>query len=197
MKKHHVREILISGVFFAGFLLGILFVNLWGNTYLKDYHFLDEDTLTMIRQTQVDARSLFFYVLLSRGKCFALFWLLGYTILGIPAVLLLLGWLGFSTGVFGCLSVIHLHLVGVLFYLAALLPQVCFYAPMVWMAAGAVYDRGVIRFQKKNFLESGRKEKSYTRTMLLCLALLLPGAALESCVNPWLLKQTVEYFLMI
>ena len=41
MKKHDLKELAIAGLFFLGFLLGILFVNLWGNTYLKEKELLN------------------------------------------------------------------------------------------------------------------------------------------------------------
>ncbi len=194
MKKHSVRDLLISGIFFAGFLCGILFVTLWGDTYLRDCDVLNMDSLQMICRTEVDARALFFYVLSARGKCCLLFWLLGYTAAGIPAMLFALGCLGFSAGVFGCLAVIHLHMTGVLFFLAALLPQAILYAPMIWIAAGSIYDRGIRRFQKGRYQESLYRPDNGARRTFLCLALFLAGAFLESCANPWVLKKTVTYF---
>ncbi len=195
MGKQRVRETLITGIFFAGFLLGIFFVDLWGDTYLRDCSFLNRETLQMIRQTQIDARAFFRFLLCSRGKVFLLFWLLGYTAAGILAALPMLGWLGFSAGMFGCLCVNQMGPVGVLFYLAALLPQMLFYAPMVWIAANAVYDRSITFFYRKRAaVLLPERRQSYTKTMFLCLALLLAGAVLESCANPWLLKQTIAYF---
>lgn len=197
MKKRSVREMLIGGIFFAGFLIGILFVNLWGNTYLKDSGFLGEAALETIRRTEVDARSLFLYVLEARGKCCLLIWLLGYTAAGIPVMLLAIAWLGFLAGALGGLFVIRMGMAGVLLFLAALLPQAVLYAPMVWIGALHIYDCGVSRFCRKaaagRLWETGRKQGM--RTLLLCLALLLGGAILESCCNPWLLKQTVQYFI--
>lgn len=181
-------------LFFLGFAGGILFVNLWGSVYLETDRILDQDMLALVGQTQVDARSLFFFVLVARGKWFLLFWLLGYTLAGMPVTLLFLGWLGFTLGVFAGAFVMQQHMLGILLFLTALLPQAFFYVPCAWTMARAVYDRGIRRFRRKERTDDAQEDGTYLHAVAVALALLLAGAALESTANPWLLKQAAEYF---
>lgn len=185
---------IIAGIFFLGFVLGILFVNLWGNTYLKENQILNENTLLSIRNTEIDQRALFLHVLASRGKVFLLLGLTGYTVAGIPVMAAFLGWLGFSTGVFLSIFIIRMHLMGILLFLSSVLPQIFFYAPLVWMMSVSVMERGIRRFRSRQVFDVWAGEKSYMQVMGLCLALLIVGTLLESCVSPWLLKQVVNYF---
>lgn len=195
MKKRSVKEILIGVFFFCGFIGGILFVNLWGNTHLKEQGLLDKSALLWTTQTQIDARSLFLYLLAHRGKGLLLLWLLGYTAVGMFAASVFLAWLGFSAGVFAGLFVIRMHMMGVLIFLAAILPQALAYAPMVWILVCAVYEKGMARFRSREALGDLPAEKKYLRAMAVAAALFIVGLILESSANPWLLKQTVNYFL--
>lgn len=194
MKDYKLRNILLTGFFFSGFLLGILFVNLWGETYLGGGAFLEQEVLTTIRQTTFDARSLFFYLLKERLSGFVLFWLLGYTVVGIAAYLLLIGWVGFAAGMFMSLFVVQMNLSGILVFLAMLLPQWIFYAAALWISAAAVFERG----QQKNTgrpADGGwKKEKTYAKSMLLAGTLVLLALVLESGVNPLFLKFVINYF---
>lgn len=194
MKKYTVKDILMSVMFFAGFFTGIAFINLWGDTYLKGSSLLNQESLQLISQTQIDMRSLFFYLLAARGRCFLLLWLLGYTVTGIPVMLLFIGWLGVLAGVFASLFVIRMRMMGILFFLAALLPQALCYVPLIWIMMGAIYEKGKYRFHKKTFLLEAFDERPYVRKLFICLALLIVGVMLESCANPWLLRKATEYF---
>lgn len=194
MKKYKVREILVVALFFLGFVGGLLFINLWGTLYLDNAGFLNEETLIQAQQTQIDTQSLFFYVLMTRGKWFLFFWLLGYTVAGIPLMFLFLGCLGFLAGVLVSIFVSRLQLLGILIFLSVILPQALLYAPAVWITAGAVYDRGIMRFKKQIAEDGWQNEKNYIRSIAAALAFLIAGAVLESCVNPLLLKQILKYF---
>lgn len=194
MKKHNLKDLAIAGIFFLGFLLGILFVNLWGNTYLKENEILNESVLLSIKNTEIDRQALFIRILLQRGKVLLLLGLLGATAVGIPVLAVFLCWIGFAAGMFLSIFVIRMRLMGILLFLASILPQALIYAPLVWMMAEAVMERGIRRFRSRKAVEAWNGEKSYMQAMALCAALLLVGALLESSAGPWLLKQAVNYF---
>ncbi|MDO4343677.1 MAG: stage II sporulation protein M [Eubacteriales bacterium] len=195
MKKYSVKEILLTAAFFGGFLAGILFTDLWGNTYLKENTFLSPENLVRVARQEIDTQALFFYLLKHRGKCALLLWLLGYTVVGIPAALLALVWIGCSAGVFLSLFVVHMHLMGVLMFLAAVLPQALFYGPMVWLLVLDVYDRCAARYKSRRLSAELFRDSSGAKRFALLLALFLAGVVLESSINPWLLTQAVNYFL--
>lgn len=189
-----LKTILLTGFFFSGLLLGILFVDLWGDTYLGGSKFLENEMLPTIRQTTFDARSLFFYLCKDRTAGFLLFWLLGYTAFGWITQLLLFAWIGFAGGAFMSLFVVNMGLAGVLIFLAMLLPQWIFYAVSLWVMAGAVFARGLDRKVMDPWGKIRGKEKQYVKTILLSGAFLVLGMVLESTVNPFLLKFAINYF---
>ncbi|EET60247.1 membrane protein [Marvinbryantia formatexigens DSM 14469] len=194
MKKQNWKDLVIAGIFFLGFLAGSLFVNLWGNTYLKENEILNESTLLSIKNTEIDQQALFFHILLQRGKVFLFLGLIGCTAAGIPVVLAALGWIGFAAGMFLGIFVVRMHMLGILLFLASILPQAFVYAPLIWILAKAVMERGIDRFRGRKRPELYTGEKTYLRDMCLCAALFLVGVLLESSAGPWLLKQAVKYF---
>lgn len=194
MKRHGAGEIAAGILLFAGFLGGVAFIYLWGDTYLSGRQLLGRENLLLMARTQIDTRALFWHLLTARGKYVLLLWLLGYTAAALPALFLSLAWLGFSAGVFISLFVIRLRLAGMLLFLAAVLPQAAVYAPLVWKLSMGVYEKGMTRFKRREVFGSWEMEKAYMRTGGVCLALLLVGLALESCVSPLILRQVVEYF---
>lgn len=195
MKKYTVKEAVLTLLFFAGFLGGVLFISLWGNTYLRESELIGIENLRMLGKTQTNAQSLFLYLLPLRLKVFLIMGLLGYTAAGLPALLLFLGWIGFTSGAFSCLLIARLHLMGLLFFLAAILPQALFYVPATVISASKIYDRSLQRWKYRRAPGAWQEEKQYVRTMVFAGALILLGAILESSVNPWLLRRAVNYFL--
>lgn len=191
MANLKLKNILLTGFFFVGLVLGILFVDLWGETYLGGSTFLEQQMLPTIRATTFDSRSLLFYLCKDRIAGFLLFWLLGCTAFGWITQLFLFGWTGFAAGAFMSMFLVQMGLVGVLIFLAMLLPQWILYAVSMWLMAGAIFARG----RKNVMTESwGNKEKQYVKQMLLSGMYLVLGMILESTVNPLLLKITINYF---
>lgn len=194
MTNPKLKNILLTCFFFGGLVLGILFVDLWGDTYLGGSAFLEQKMLPTIRETTFDSRSLLFYLCKDRVASFLLFWLFGYTAFGWITQLFLFGWTGFAAGAFMSMFLVQMGLGGVLVFLAMLLPQWFFYAASMWLMAEAVFARG----GKNRIMESRaalkEKEKQYVKRILLSGMFLALGMVLESTVNPLFLKFTINYF---
>lgn len=187
-------RIWISVLFLAGFLGGIVFIYLCGDTYLSEPRLINRENLQAAARTQIDARALFFYLLRVRGKWLLLLWLIGYTVAALPVLAAVLAALGFLLGACISLFVIRMRMLGILLFLAAVLPQAFVYVPLVWILACQVFERGWARFRRAEVFAGRQTERAYLRTAGLGLALLLVGLALESCVNPILMRAVVNYF---
>lgn len=185
---------LFWGFLFTGFIAGVLFINLWGNTYLGNISIFGLEQMKMIAGLETDPRMLFRYLMVERGKGVLLLWMLGYTIAGIPAALLTLGWLGAAAGILLSTCIIEMRLAGMVVFLTAMIPQWLVYMPMIWMLCSKIYDKGILRYQKGLYFDDWEKEKQYLSTLLLAAALLAAGAMLETFASPWLMRQIVNFF---
>lgn len=194
MGKRKIKEMLFWGFLFVGLIFGILFVNMWGNTYLSKEELYGIKQMKCVAEMEAEPKALFRYLILERGKPILLLWLLGYTAAGIPAALLALGWLGAAAGVLLGTCIIRMRLAGIAVFATAVLPQWICYMPMMWFLCDKIYEKGVLRYKKGQYFDDWKMEKQYISVLLMGAALLAAGALLESFGNPWLVRQTVKYF---
>lgn len=194
MQKYNKRDILFAAVFFTGFMLGILFINLWGDTYFRETAIFGRESFFLAGTAQIDQNTFFLYLLWQRGKVYLGLWLLGYTIAGLLGILLALCWLGFAAGVLLTMSVVQMHMAGVLLFFSSVLPQAVIYVPLLLMLAGSVYEKGCVRPKNRHLLWEWQSEKGYILTLFTGVPLAVLGAALEAYANPWLIRQMVKYF---
>ncbi len=195
MKKYRKREILFTVIFFTGFMLGILFINLWGDTYFRETAIFGRENFLMAGTAQIDQNAFFLYLLGLRGKGYLALWLFGYTIAGLPILLLALGWLGFASGVLLTMSVVQMHMAGLLIFFSSVLPQAIIYIPLVLMLAGSIYEKGCVRPGERRHQWEWQKEKGYLLVLAAGIPLTILGAALEAYANSWLIRQIVKFFL--
>ena len=195
MDGNRIKNLCLLSAFWMGFFLGILFVNLWGDTYFRETSVMGRDTLIRISESQLDARSFFFYLLKMREQALLLIWLLGYTIVGITSVLIGLCWLGVSAGVLLTMAVFQLRLTGILLFFFLIFPQICFYVPAIRMIADGIWERGKGRLRNRRTFQEWGSEKEYIFLLFLSAACVMAGTALESFVNPPLIRWAIKYFL--
>ena len=195
MDGNRAKNICLLAAFWLGFFLGILFINLWGDTYFRETSVLGRETLQKISESKLDTRSFFFYLLKMREQALLLIWLLGYTIVGTAVVLTGLCWVGFAAGVLLTMAVLQLRLTGILLFFFLIFPQVCFYVPAIRMLADGIWERGKGRIKNRRTFQEWSSEKEYIFLLFLSAACVMAGSALESCVNPPLIRWAIKYFL--
>jgi len=133
---------------------------------------------------------LFGRALLSHGKSLALIWLLGVTVLGLPGVLALAFARGFALGFAAAFLAAESGWRGILFSLAAMLPQNLLAWPALLMAGALALSFGV-RFVQAHVQKA--PFAFYTELGDYSLAMLLPAlgflgaAALEAGLCPLLM----------
>lgn len=195
MQNFKKKDIFFLSAFLGGFFLGIIFINLWGDIYFRNITVFSADSLMSLGEAAIDNNALFLYLAELRGKEFLLLWLTGYTILGLPIIFLILCWLGVSAGVLLTTAIIKMRMTGILMFLATVLPQVFLYVPAVLMTTSGIYEKGKGRWRNRRSFQDWQSEKEYMFLLLSGMACTIAGAALESYINPVLLKWVIKYFL--
>jgi stage II sporulation protein M len=190
--KHHIKKNLLFYILTcAAFLLGIVvgcinYVVLSGDeaSYLQEYM---GSFFMSVNGGLPNLASVFWNVLLENGKLVLLMWLFGFSLIGIPFALFVIGTRGFIYG-FAISAFMGMYgIKGALIACCALLPQLLIYAP-------ALLSLGVNVIDSSIFFSVGRKggtKQYFIRYLILTLIFLgvfIFAAAVESYVSPVLIK---------
>ncbi|MCR1840603.1 stage II sporulation protein M [Murimonas intestini] len=197
MKNLHLQKKtlwLLGGLFAAGFLTGILGVNLWGKEDISQAGILSTYYISQYKYLQIDSGALFFFLLFRRVKWLVLLWALGYTAVGLPAALIYGAWMGLSAGIVMTVAVMKMGLSGLLFCLGAMLPQNLIYLPVILIFLYFVCQKGREKYQRGKLVTGLQWDNDYTAAAGICLLLFVLGILTESYVNPWVLRQLLNIF---
>ena len=171
-------------LFLAGFILGILFVNLVWNFRTQDI-----DTLSLFSVGEgvgirIPAGGYLWYLMQRRMGIAVIYHLLGITVLGTVVVIAGLLWIGFLSGSLAAIAILQLGMKGFAVLTAACVPQVFLYLP-----AGLFFQTVVYQMSEKSIGGWNRKlYKKYLLNCLAALAVMFCGVLLECYVNPYLLN---------
>lgn len=181
------KKIPFAYIFLVGLVAGILMMNFGKNTLLDNTGLLDEDTLRQMSSASPDSSVLFVYVLRKRMVGAAAMALAATTYLGVAVCAVTAGWYGMSAGIFLAAGVMRYGLKGVVLALAATMPQYLIYVPAIYgmfiwceKTCRMIYGKGYYQSaDAKTPAVSGR-----VFSLLILLAMMIAGCALESFVNP-------------
>lgn len=183
-------------IFLVGLLAGILMMNFGKNILLDSTGLLEEETLRQMSSAASDSSVLFAFVLRERMIEFAVLALAATTYLGMAACVAAAGWYGFSAGAFLAAGVLRYGLRGILLALAGTLPQYLLYGPalyglLLWCEKTfrMIYGKGP--YGNGYHQESDTKIPAFSGrvlSLLILFAVMLAGCALESFVNPAILR---------
>ena len=175
MYKYRKMAVMIS--LLAGFIGGILFINLTGDTYFNR----NKEILSVIvekSQNEVLKQSGYFYTLLKlRGGFYLLLGLLGELFAGgiwltIAGVIFCFAEGMLSTSVF-----LHHRVIGIWLFILSQLPHMVFYIILYEQLMMAyLTDKG----------EAGKKQ--YLKKWAMYIPVMVAGIFLEYSLNPWFLK---------
>ncbi len=129
--------------------------------------------------------------LLNNSQFIIIIWVLGITVIGIPLILLLVGIKGFIIGFSVSFLVEEMGFKGLLFALAAILPQNLLIVPGIIMAGvlGISFSLSMLGRKKTKPKKSFSSELIvYTMNILLVLAIILAGSLIEGYITPVFMK---------
>ena len=178
-------------IFLVGLVAGIITMNFGKSILLEDTGLLDENTLRQLLSVNLGGSALFAFVLRKRMAVFGMFAVAATTYLGTAVCIIGAGWYGFSAGAFLAAGVMRYGMKGIFLALAAMLPQYLLYAPaiyglLVWCQRTCRMIYGKSYYQdkdKKTPVLTGR-----VLSLFVLAVMMLAGCALESFVNPAILR---------
>ncbi|ADI01275.1 stage II sporulation protein M [Syntrophothermus lipocalidus] len=200
VKQHIVRNAwqytVISLVFLVGVMLGeINAANLAGGTRNHLIQIIDgflKGGVTASREGE--GYRLFLTAFFNQTRAVGLIWFLGLTVIGVPFILAIIFFKGFSLGFTVGFLVREKAWLGGLISLASVFPQNLLYVPLTvaWAVIGINFSVYLVRGRFSRGLALGQGLVTYTGAMLLFLLILLLGAFIEAFLSPWLLSLVVK-----
>lgn len=175
-------ERLISAFsFLSGFLIGVLWVCIYRESWMLSMSLLNLDFLWKIEQMTVDKRALLFLTMGKRLRAFFVLWLMGLTPVRRLAAPVFFFLCGISTGTVMEMLALQYGMKGLLLYLGMILPQAFFHVPGFYLLGKLCTESG----------EENKRKKVY---IILALVIVTAGIFVESYVNPGLLRVVVKLF---
>lgn len=184
-------------VFLVGFVAGILTMNFGKSILLENTGLLDENALRQLASMTLDSSALFAFVLRQRMvECIVLA-IAATTYLGLAVCVAMTGWYGFSAGAFLAAGMLRFGFKGILLIFASTMPQYLLYVPAVY-ALLLWCEKTYRMIYRKGYYQSGDiKAPVLSGRVLLLLGILIVlalGCALESFVNPSILRSFLKMF---
>lgn len=182
-------------LFLAGTLLGIILMNLGKKFLLADTGLLNEEALYHMKYMTVDGNALFWYVMGIRLKPLVSLVVLATTYLGIMAVWGTAAGYGVWTGMFLAAAVIRYGVKGILLVMTAIFPQYVIYGPVFFFLL--VWCEQICRliyFEKGTRLRSRQLVLVKLLQLVAIIVAIIAGCALESYVNPMIIKKLLKNF---
>lgn len=178
-------------IFLVGLVAGIITMNFGKSILLEDTGLLDENTLRQLSSVNPGGSALFAFVLRKRMIVFVMFVVAATTYLGMAACVIGAGWYGFSAGAFLAAGVLRYGMKGILLVLAATLPQYLVYIPAIYGLLLWCEKTCRMIYGKNYYQDRDAKAPVLTGrvlSLLVLIVMMLVGCALESFVNPPVLK---------
>lgn len=110
-------------LFMLGLFLGILFVNIKHDVWIKDDGLLNASMMKQLQNSEPDGNYLFVYIVKHRSFAILIVSLLASTVIGFPAVCAYVCYLGASAGCMLSVAVIRYGIRGLIFMAASIFPQ--------------------------------------------------------------------------
>ncbi len=172
--------------FLAGMVLGIVWPNLVPENAVKMNGLSDIVLLQSYLSEPITQKDYFLYLMQKRGIGYLLGAAFGITIFGVPMSLAWMAAMGFYVGAVLTSTLLTGGLWGFILGLGILLPQYLVYIPASMMFFGFCYHMSMGCWKNEGY--SGKDYRIYALGMSVLSLVILVGFALESYVNPALLK---------
>lgn len=171
--KHHLVIL-----FMMGFVCGILYANFIARTYVTVTGIFHEYFLNQYTQTEIVTEDYLLYLIQWRVVPFVFLAFTSNTKIRKPAALSYLLWTGFSAGVLAVGAVLRMGAKGMLLCIAALFPQIIFYALAYIIVLWYVYCYPESRWNNSK--------------AFFVIFMMAAGIIMEAYVNPGMLKWIMK-----
>lgn len=186
-------------LFMMGLFLGILFVNIRYEFWMKEDGILNLTMLEQLRESNFNGSYLFGYIVKHRISTVLIIGILASTIIGLPILYGYVCYLGISAGCILSVAVFRYGIRGLFFMAASIFPQMLLFIPgyLLLFSWGLECNKNL--YGKNGNMEGyhlNRKQqigKSIIRFVGI-IFLFMAGCVLESYVNPQMLHFILKIF---
>lgn len=120
-------------LFMLGLLIGILFVNIRYDVWIKDDGLLNAEMIKQLKSSEPDGNYLFGYIVKHRVSAILTVGMLASTVIGLPIVCAYVCYLGASAGCLLTVAVIRYGIRGLLLMAASIFPQALVLIPVYFL----------------------------------------------------------------
>lgn len=186
-------------LFMLGLFLGILFVNIKHDVWIKDDGLLNASMMKQLQSSELDGNYLFGYILKHRISVILIVSMLASTVIGLPILCAYVCYLGASAGCMLSVAVIRYGIRGLLFMAASVFPQGILLIPaylllFMWSldCNRSLYGK-IDRMDGRYFLGKQFILRNGVR-LLGILLLVVVGCIVESYVNSRIIHFVLKIF---
>lgn len=186
-------------LFMLGLFLGIVFVNIKHDVWIKDDGLLSSAMMKQLQSSEPDGSYLFGYIIKHRVSVILIVSLLASTIIGLPIVCAYVCYLGVSAGCMLSVAVIRYGVRGLFFMAAAIFPQAFLLIPAYFLLFIWSLDCNRSLYGRVDGME-GRyfvgKQFILSRGIRLLgiIILVIMGSVVESYVNNQIVHFVLRFF---
>lgn len=186
-------------LFAAGFITGVILMNLGGNSLLETEGNLSETAIDRLRYMEIDNGKFLIYVIWERYKDFLFLGIMSTTCFGALIAYLYVMWQGILTGIFMTALLIRFGTKGMLLILAGSFPHQLLLIPALIMMLYWCYQNCCFLYYpgKCTWPVYKNRKSQYLRQgviLLWIVAVVMIGCILECYVNPILISEILKIF---
>lgn len=186
-------------LFLIGFFIGILIVNLGHETWIVNGNLLGTGMISRLKNSRAAGEGLIGYIVRHRLCAVGLLSISATTLIGMPILCFYISYTGLAAGCLLSVAVIRYGVRGLLFMVAALLPQAILLVPayivfFFWAAdlnrtlyAPQTQLEGYERYSRQFYVKKGVQIVGIVTVVIM-------GCLLESYVNPKILHFILKIF---
>lgn len=193
---------LLMGLAVAGFVLGLVLMNMGQKVLLENTGLLSEYTLYEMKYSEISSNAFFWYVLRERVGAVLVMALLSTTWLGMVSAYAYSAWLGVSFGMLLMAAMLRYGLKGIFLIIVGVFPQGIIYLPACFYLLKLSQEFCAIMYfpskisTRLRLDETGKnnimRRKAFQFLSLVVVVII--GCFLESYVNPKLVSNLLQIF---
>ncbi len=186
-------------LFLGGFLIGILSINIWRNTFFGEMDLLSAASLSRLKYLDINGNSFLAYILKERIGTLVILCLLATTYVGTVTIALYAAWMGMMAGIFLSVAAMRYGLRGIFLILAGVMPQYLLLVPAYIMLMNWCYQICTGLYYPHKVYEDGygMKRQYYMKKIVqlfVIVMVVIIGSMIESYVNPILISRFLKIF---
>lgn len=190
VSEHRWYYTIISSIFILGLVLGNYKAGALDAEVKSHLLGLLDQYLKEGGRSTLSGQALLIQSFLNQARSLALMWFLGLTVIGIPLILGLVLWRGFSLGFTVGFLIQERGGTGIVLTILSILPQNLIYIPLLlmWAVIAIKFSLFILQGRREMSISLGRGMILYTLLLLFFLLLALCGALVEAYLSPLFLS---------